>query len=261
MNQKKKQQLLCGFLLPMLIALTLLSASFSEEEGQLRVLYYMIGSNLESKKEAASADLLEILRSCPGENTEIHVLAGGAERWKLNPDMDRRVTLLRPEHGEFLSAPFPPELSMGSGETLRIFLEQCAPAEGSWHLIFWGHGGDRPAGIGWDENHEDAWLSVRVISEVLSAMKNPPTVVGMDACGMCTPEVLQELSDCCCYFVSDTAEETTEGWPHHVYLAELTGSPRHDAEKIRDAANIGQKRAGKPETTLAVRMKGYQGNK
>lgn len=243
-----------------MIMLTIISFSFAENPAPLRVLYYMIGSNLESKIEAASADLLEILRSRPGESTEIHVLAGGAEKWKLNPDMDRCVTLLRPENGIFLSEPFPPELSMGSGDTLQIFLEQCAPAQGPWYLIFWGHGGDNPAGIGWDENHGDAWLSVKVISEILSAMENPPAVIGMDACGMYTQEVLQELSECCCYFVANTAEETTEGWPHHLYLAELTGSAQSDAEKICDAANIGQRRVREPETARAVSMTEYQCN-
>ena len=248
----------CILLLLALCTVTNLSFSAPERSAPPRVLYYMIGSNLESKKNAASADLLEILRAHPGEGTEIYVLAGGAQAWSLDRNMDRRITLLRPENGEFLAEPFPPELSMGEGDTLRLFLEQCAPAEGPWHLIFWGHGGGIPPAIGWDENHDDAWLSVAAIAETLSGMDHPPAVVGMDACGMCTAEVLQALSDCCSYFVANTAEETTEGWPHHMYLAELTGDPLHDAGKIRDAANIGQKRAGEPETTQAVSMQAYQ---
>ncbi len=207
----------------------------AEQQKDYTVLIYMIGSDLEGKSGAASADIDEItdtLKRSQGELDEcvsIVVEYGGSTEWK-NSTLAKAGFL----HGRFEltqngieNLTELPATSMGDEAVLQEFLvygTQEYPAE-DYILIFWDHGEGPVRGYGCDELYRGDSLTLAEIGQsfISSGMEQYHfPVVGFDACLMGGIETVYIMPDNVDYLVASAEEEPTDGW-NYAWLEILTG--------------------------------------
>ena len=191
------------------------------------LMLYMIGSNLETERGAATADLMEIAAAEYGENLKIVFQAGGAKAWSLK---DIRGTEpgryeLRDGKIEFLGSAG--AVSMTDRKTLVDFLSftrKNYPAD-RYILVFWDHGGGTRNGFGLDEVRRRSALSLKDIAETLKKSEMKFDVVGFDACLMATLETACALEPCADFLLASEEYEPSEGWYYTDAVSALAKDP------------------------------------
>ena len=158
------------------------------------VLIYMVGSNLETNRGAATSDLEEILASgidFTGNN--IIVYTGGARKWSSNIPCDRNCLLdLSKGSDSWLAGMTDGSSDMGAPETLTEFLNTAVENYPARHycLIFWDHGSGPISGFGVDELFGNDSLQFGELRQAMDASPFGPggsarlDWVGFDACLM-----------------------------------------------------------------------------
>ena len=191
------------------------------------LMLYMIGSNLETERGAATADLKELAAAEYGENLKIVLQAGGAKAWSLK---DIRGTEpgryeLRDGKIEFLGSAG--AVSMTDRKTLADFLSftrKNYPAD-RYILVFWDHGGGTRNGFGLDEVRRRSALSLKDIAETLKKSEMKFDVVGFDACLMATLETACALEPCADFLLASEEYEPSEGWYYTDAVSALAKDP------------------------------------
>ena len=121
------------------------------------LMVYMVGSDLEAKVGAATADLEEMANS--GIDLSKHnvvVYAGGTPGWHNEVADPQKNTVLRLTESGFTEVASFPNVSMGDSRCLTEFLSYAAenyPAE-RYALILWDHGNGPVMGYGKDIRHQ-----------------------------------------------------------------------------------------------------------
>ena len=156
----------------LLLALCLLAGgSAAAGEGApvtTTVMVYMCGSNLESQYGLATVDIFEMMDSgYDSRYTDVVLMLGGSSRWELDA-FDSGRSSISQIRGSGLKEIWTGEgMNMGSGETLRMFLDKVYEQYRSdrYVLIFWNHGGGPMGGVCWDENHGGDSLLMTELAE------------------------------------------------------------------------------------------------
>ena len=204
--------------------ITLTGEGLPAASAEYTVMIYMVGSNLETEREAATNDLEEIQASgIDFQKNNVVVYTGGARKWAANVPCDRNCLLdLSKGSDRWLVGMTDGSSDMGSPETLTEFLQVAAanyPAE-HYSLIFWDHGNGPIHGFGVDELFGLDSLQFDEMRRAMDASPFGPDGsarldwVGFDACLMGSLEnagLWKEYTD---YLAASEELEPAGGWDY-----------------------------------------------
>jgi len=219
-------------LLLVLLLCPLPAGARAEEKAAVTLLVYMTGSDLETKGQAASKDILEMVESLPaGGKIRILLQAGGSGSWELDIDPSRS-TRIEISDGQWQKIEENENLNMAEADTLKGFLQwgfAYAPAD-RYALILWNHGAGPLLGVCMDEQYEApaGELNTLSLKDLDEALQGSPfrdrklLFIGFDACLMCTLEVAALVSPYAEYMIASQETEPASGWDYS-FLKEMTG--------------------------------------
>jgi hypothetical protein len=201
------------------------------------VLVYMVGSDLESKHGAATADINEMLKVGSNQNLNIVITTGGANKdgWRevkrfLIPKGTKTITSIK----ELTQLADLGDKNMGDSDTLREFLDwgiKTYKAD-KYSLVFWDHGGGAVGGngtVGNDENKAGDALSLpeikTAINSVTTLYKTKFDFIGFDTCLMATVETASMLVPYADYMVASEELEPGTGWNYTAWLSAISSKP------------------------------------
>lgn len=183
------------------------------------LMVYMIGSDLEAKTAAGTADLEEIAASGVDlTSTNVLVYAGGTPYWHNDVADGSCNTILQLTDSGFTAVHSEPAVSMGEPDTLTGFLEYCHSnySTEQYALILWNHGSGPVRGYGQDLVFEGGSLLLSEMEQALAASpfgpENKLAFVGFDACLMASAELACIWDDYARYMVSSQEVEPSIGW-------------------------------------------------
>lgn len=252
------------FLLALMICAASLPALAEEDTAEWTVLFYICGSDLESKYAYATGNLQEIAtckRAESGEekyvelvqqamgdftprepmNVNILIQTGGSTAWhaqELGMDITTDA-LQRWRYDAYLSEEEPggfhleqalPLNSMADPETLTDFIRwgrENYPAN-KYVLVLWGHGGGAKTGIFVDDLFDGDVLH---LDELKSALLNGGThfeALLFDACMMANLETAQAIQDSADWMIGSEELVAGKGTAVDAWLQELIRMPECD---------------------------------
>lgn len=228
----------CVFACPVFSAL---AAAGAQPEGELTVLFYVCGTDLESEEGQASADIREMIASGVGSSGAVSVIAatGGASRWQNYGISSRSVQYYRLGSGS-------PELlmdagrrSMGDPGTLSDFLRfgiEAAPAK-RYVLVLWDHGGGPVFGLCNDENFGNDSLSLSELRSGLQQGLNGRKldVIALDCCLMNCLDLCADLVGLADYAVVSQELVSGTGFDYDAWLKPVLSEPAMASARIADA--------------------------
>ncbi len=199
------------------------------QEKKLTLMIYMCGSDLESLRGAATADIEEVLKSDFNTNeANIILMAGGSAHWHNSSVPQDNTTIIakfeKPGKNHTLINVWPNAakneeaalLNMGDPDTLTFFLRYCLenyPAQ-EYALILWDHGMGPLGGICADELFDLDSLSLIELSDALKNASLPKKLswIGFDACLMSSAEVAFSMEPYADYMIASQNVEPATGW-------------------------------------------------
>ena len=221
----------------------------------------MVGSDLESKYQAATNDLKEMMSVGSDKNVNIIVETGGAKKWfnkAVNNTKNQRWLI---EKNNMKKLQEFGSLNMGATSTLKDFMLwgiKNYPAD-KYSIVLWNHGSGID-GYGYDEKTNDM-LSLKEIQTAFNETKNQNKVkfelVGFDACLMSTLETASMMVPFSNYMVASEELEPGHGWDYSKHLKLLHDNPTVSGKELGTEIAKGFKNQAKEnetdfEITLAV---------
>lgn len=187
--------------------------------GTTTLMVYMIGSDLEAKTAAGTADLTEMAESGVDlAKTNVLVYAGGTPYWHNEVASTEQNTILSLTETGFQAVHSETAVSMGEVDTLTGFLNysyENYPAD-RFALILWNHGSGPLRGYGQDLVFDDGSLLLSEMEQAMAASPFGPDnkllFVGFDACLMASAELACIWDDYAGYMVSSQEVEPSIGW-------------------------------------------------
>ena len=232
---------------------------------EVTVMFYMIGTDLQSQYGMAIKDIYELLEGMDGNNINVVLQTGGCKNWH-----DRTFSNSVVERWYITSEPLTRlknagKVSMTNPKTLTDFIEYSAdnfPAN-RYVLIFWDHGGGSEAGFGYDENYPNSGsLSPDLLAKALGDVNVKGNnikfdFIGFDACLMANVETAIALEPYADYLVASEETEPGEGWFHTNWINMLennTSTPTLDIGKtiIDDYISNTKKSDSSAQMTLSI---------
>lgn len=232
---------------------------------EVTVMYYMIGTDLQSQYGMAIKDIYELLEGMDGNNINVVLQTGGCKNWH-----DRTFSNSVVERWYITSEPLTRlkdagKVSMTDPKTLTDFIEYSAdnfPAN-RYVLILWDHGGGSEAGFGYDENYPNSGsLSPDLLAKALGDVDVKGNnikydFIGFDACLMANVETAIALEPYADYLVASEETEPGEGWFHTNWINMLennTSTPTLDIGKtiIDDYISNTKKSNSSAQMTLSI---------
>ena len=182
---------------------------------------YLLGSDLESRDNSGTSNLLEMLAAKGSPHTRIVITTGGADKVDPAGLVTSWKTVKRFElaEGKLKELADLGVQNMASGGTLQDFVTwgtRTYPADRTM-LMMWDHGGGY-FGFGSDENFPDGESMMRMhsMAAALQGAKGATGVtldyIGFDACLMATLEVAKILQPCARYLGASQELEPGPGW-------------------------------------------------
>ena len=163
------------------------------------ILVYLCGTDLESRGNAGTSDIIEAIKSQYNERVNIVYQTGGTNGWYDDIIASDRIQRYERVDGDIRLVDEQPLANMGDPDTLSSFIEWGAenyPAE-NMGLVFWNHGGGSISGICFDELNDMDSLSLKEVDKALSdsfdCMSEKFEFIGFDACLMATLETANVL--------------------------------------------------------------------
>ena len=200
------------------------------------VMFYFIGSDLESEYGSASADITEILNAKGSENVNLVLQTGGCGAWETDELKDGRVQRFCVEDGALSEKDDLGKVSMLDAGTLKSFIKWCAneyPAE-RYVLILWDHGGGDLDGFGYDDNFPEDTLMISELTEALGNGGVKFDFIGFDACYMATLEAAFALEPYADYLIASAESEPEIGWDYTGWINALCRDPAEDTLELAE---------------------------
>ena len=224
-----KRLLLCALLL------LFVGGFAARAEANATLLVYMCGADIQYD---ACYDMYEMGLAEAGDDVNVVLLAGGADKWEFDEIPGGTRSLVTIRDGDFESIDDWGWKSMGSEESLLEFLEYGLtnyPADKTV-VVLWNHGAGAEAGMCFDYTTKDEdGLTLNEINDVLYDLHESMggfhiDVFGCDACMMATYEMATMLSyydiD---YFIASEELEPGTGWNYTPVLQALDRDPGMDS--------------------------------
>ena len=169
------------------------------EVGEVTILAYICGSDLESESGEASGDISEMIASGVGGSGAVSavIATGGCTQWQRFSISTRSVQYYRLGAGGLELLKDAGKRNMGSPDTLSDFLSyglSVAPAR-RYILILWDHGGGPVFGVCNDANFKDDSLSLAELRSALAKGLNGTKldIIGFDCCLMNCVDLCADL--------------------------------------------------------------------
>lgn len=192
-------------------------------EGQTQVLMiYMVGSDLESERGLASADIREIQESgFDEERLQIILCTGGAAYW-WNDSVSADECAVFEVHADELKKVYTlNDDNMSEPAAVTEFMDFAYGnyAADSYSMILWDHGGGAVVGYGGDENHYYDMLALYQLREAFADTKMTAEGkklewIGFDACLMGMLEVADTCAPYADYLVASEGMTADSGWDY-----------------------------------------------
>lgn len=226
------------------LALMLLMPLFSARAGekQITLMIYMTGSDLEANYSAATADILEMIKSgYDREKVNLVIMTGGSESWQT-PGVDSLCPgIYHLEKARLIKDTELPMESMGSAGPLSALMHHAFELYPARHyaLIIWDHGMGPVSGLCIDTLHDYDALTPE---EMRQALENSPfhennrlSFIGFDACLMANAETACLISPYAEYMIASQDTEPGRGWDYS-FLSDLhlDASGAQTGERIID---------------------------
>ena len=189
-------------------------------------MVYMCGSDLETNSAMATKDLQEMAAANIGDNVNVIVYTGGANKWNNNVISNKVNQVYRVTDGglERLVE------DAGTGglndpATLSAFIKwtkEKYPANRN-QLILWDHGGGSLSGFGYDEKYSGkGYMSLVEINNALADAGVKFDFIGFDACLMATTENALMLDKYADYLIASEETEPGIGWYYTNWLNKIS---------------------------------------
>lgn len=199
------------------------------------VMVYLCGSDLETNRGMATADLNEMLRAAPGESLNLIVETGGARKWNntVVSARENQRWQVRSD-GLVLLADGLGRRDMTDPETLSDFIRNAResfPAD-RYILILWDHGGGSVSGYGYDQLFGKGSMTLEKLQEALEKGGCRFEFIGFDACLMATLETAMALEPYADYLIASEENEPAPGWDYSGWLSALSRDPSMSALEL-----------------------------
>lgn len=192
---------------------------------EVTVMVYMIGTDLESQSGAGTKDINEMLYADLNDNINIIIQTGGCKRWNNSVISSSNIERYVIAGGKFNK--LNPKIKNGpmtDKDTLSSFIQYSSsnfPAN-RYFLILWDHGGGSVTGYGYDEKYPQAGsMSPDIIAEALKDGGVKFDAVGFDACLMANLETAIAIEPYADYLIGSEETEPGCGWYYTNWLSEL----------------------------------------
>ncbi len=210
---------------------------YGDARDTVTVMVYLCGTDLESKKGMATADLREMAQADLGSNVNLIVYTGGCSQWKTSGISNTAHQIYSVENGglRLLEKDAGGRKSMTDPSALSGFISWCArryPANRNI-LVMWDHGGGSVSGFGYDETKKDS--GSMTLSSIAKALKDGGVsfdFVGFDACLMASVETALTVAPYADYLIGSEETEPGIGWYHTRWLTELGKNPAIDTPSL-----------------------------
>jgi hypothetical protein len=219
----------------------------NDKNASMLFAIYLTGSDLESRGNAGTNDLLELVKGynqlskVEQDNINVQVIFGGANKtgWEgikyanidciVEDAKDKEFGNDSCYEKENISA------DMGNPETLTNFLTYLDKL-GNYDtrmLTFWNHGGAYK-GVCWDEKSHNQ-LTLNELQEVFQSLNSSFDIIGMDACLMANYSVAETLKKYAHYLLASEELEPGHGWQYTDVIKAI------GQQEDKDAVAIGTK--------------------
>ena len=229
--------------------------------GELTILAYICGADLESDEGQATMDIQEMLASGVGSSGAVSVMmaTGGCTQWQRFSISSRSVQYYRLGSGG-------PELlkdagkrNMGDPGTLSDFLSfavSAAPAR-RYILIFWDHGGGPVFGLCNDQNFNDDSLSLSELHKGLTdGLKGTRLdLVAFDCCLMNCVDLCGDLYSIADYAVLSQELVSGTGLNYDEWMKPVVDNPGISTQNIATSmadTYIAENSKGRDATTATM---------
>lgn len=197
------------------------------DNGVRTIMIYIVGSDLESRYGAATADIDEMITAeYDAEKTQVVICAGGASSWQNNVVSSYETSYYQVTEDDLIEVKELSQNNMGDEDTLSDFLDWSVdnfPAD-RYSLVFWNHGGGPIHGYGQDELSGDV-LSLEELTSALDASpfssNDKLELLGFDACMMGSVETAWLFKDYADFFIASQEIEPGQGWDYN-FLSDIS---------------------------------------
>ena len=199
-----------------------LNANYATAQKPWTKIVYIIGSDLESKSDAGTTDIEEMLDAGNTDQVNVVIITGGAnkEGWETP-----KAYLI--ENGQKLNLDFTPVSNeMSSPENVTAFINYALDAYpgDKVSMVFWNHGSDI-RGYGNDELSKKN-LSLPQIKAAIGATNFIQSnkkfeLLGFDACLMSNIETQSTLREFAHWFVGSEEQEPGHGWDYKPIISAM----------------------------------------
>lgn len=219
------------------------------------LMVYLCGSDLESQAACASVDLEEMMAASLGENINLIVETGGANRWYydfISPGNNQRWQIAG---GKMHLLETLPMEDMADPRTLADFIafgRENFPAD-RYMLVLWDHGGGTVGGYAYDERFGGDTMSIGQVSQALAAGGVVFDMIGFDCCLMATAETAYMVEKYADYMVASQRVEPGSGWHYTPWLNALGQNSSLPTDELgRIIVDSFLEESGDGEVTLSV---------
>ncbi len=198
------------------------AAESSKNQKQV-IMLYMVGSDLESERGLASADIREIQESgFDEEHLQIVICTGGAAFWWNDAiSADECAVFEAHANGDLSKVNTLDMDNMTDPATITAFMDYVYEQyqADSYSMILWDHGGGAVIGYGGDENHSYDMLTLYELNEAfantgMNGEGKKLEWIGFDACLMGMIEVANTCAPYADYLVASEGMTSEAGWDY-----------------------------------------------
>ena len=208
------------------------------EAGEVTILAYICGTDLESREGEASDDISEMLSSGVGRSDEVTavIATGGCTRWQGFDISSRTVQYHRLGKSGLELLKDAGKKNMGSADTLSDFIQfgiSSAPAK-RYILILWDHGGGPVFGICNDQNYKDDGLSLSELRSGLAKGLNGARldIIGFDCCLMNCVDLCADLCGIADHAVVSQELVSGTGLNYDEWISPIVSNPAVSTQQI-----------------------------
>lgn len=206
----------------------------SDDTATFTLLFYCIGSDLETQAGLASLDLLEIASSDLGDQVKVVAEVGGSQNWQASALTGQTVQRFILQDGMIKDREDVGTISMVNPRTLTDFISwgtRTYPAD-RYGIILWDHGGGTVSGFGKDEMFPDESMRVSELQEAFADAGVKFDFIAFDACLMSTVEIAYALAPYGDYMIASEETAPGDGLSYTGWLSALGEHPAMDTEEI-----------------------------
>lgn len=209
------------------------------KEGTWTIMYYLCGSDLESRAGFASDDMMDIANQATNPKIKMIAQTGGSKEWQNKGISSKNIERYELSNGKYTKVDSRELTSMGNPKTLSSFIQwtkENYPAE-RYMIVFWNHGSGSAYGVCFDELYQPKGKNPDSLSivEMAQGLKDGGVIfdiIGYDTCLTATIEYDYAIAPYGRYVISSEETEPGEGWNYTDWVGYLNKNPKCSTEDL-----------------------------